>query len=178
MGTQWPKYIFFRKFRKFCSKIWLDQFKIVSWSKLIVKENHFFRKNLEPRFFMKLSSRQILCSARIWNRVRGVLIWMRRQTKCWNQMVLRREGLYFIIYTLLDFRVNELRHGWTSAQELRHTSLTSGHEFYMVPKLRFQPNLVPNLTFGAEVYSLVPKLLVPNIDSPLDFYKVRDLLCI
>ena len=37
----------------------------------------------------------------------------------------------------------------------------------MVLKLRFQPNLVPNLTFGAEVHSLVPKLLVPNIDSPV-----------
>ena len=51
-------------------------------------------------------------------------------------------------------------------KELRHQILTLAHHFFMVLNLTFQSNLVPKLTFGAEVHSLVPKLLVPNIDCP------------
>ena len=50
----------------------------------------------------------------------------------------------------------------------------------MVPKLIFQPNLVPNLTFDAEVHSFaqvtpVPKLLVPNIDGPNNSDFIKDV---
>ena len=48
--------------------------------------------------------------------------------------------------------------GYFGTGELGHKSLTPAHEFYIVPKLRFQPNLVPNSAFGTEVHSLVPKL--------------------
>ena len=50
--------------------------------------------------------------------------------------------------------------------ELRHQILTSTHYFFMVLMLIFQSNLVPKFSFGAEVHSFVPKLLVPNIDCP------------
>ena len=33
----------------------------------------------------------------------------------------------------------------------------------MVPKLTFQLNLVPKLTFGAEVHRLVPKLICAEV---------------
>ena len=73
--------------------------------------------------------------------------------------------LYEFSWNILRNRVNKLRHGWTSAQELRHQIWTSaqvinfGTPFFMVPKLTFQSKLVPKLTFGAEVHRLVPKLL-------------------
>ena len=68
----------------------------------------------------------------------------------------------------------------TPAQELRHKSITLAHYFVMGPKLTFQSNLVPKLTFCAEVTCAKHRLpplfhhLVP--ESLSDFVRVSGRL--
>ena len=66
---------------------------------------------------------------------------------------------YNVLHRICRFfyRVNEFRHGLTSAQELPHLTLTSAHYLFMVPKSTILSTLVPNL-------------LVPNIDCPFFIY--------
>ena len=64
-------------------------------------------------------------------------------------------------------RVTELRHNnfgtdFENFHQLRHKSLTSALSFYMVPNISIELGAYVNI--NAEVHSLVPKLLVANID--------------
>ena len=87
--------------------------------------------------------------------------------------------LYEFSWNILRNRVNELRHGWTSAQELRHQIWTSAQVINFGTPLFHGAEVNISIEIGAEVniwcrspqvgteVTNVPKLLVPNIDCPL-----------